>query len=159
MTKSLALSKTDYKIARSCLTKLYYRLRKYPSNVDGDEYMELLAQDGYMIGAIASLLFPDAVLVDEPDHDKAVQLTHQYLQQENVTLLEAAFESGGKFARPDILIKQGTHLTLIEVKAKSFDSSKDSILRNKKGGIISKTSLFKPSSCANFSQRPRSHVS
>ena len=136
MTKSLALSKTDYKIARSCLTKLYYRLRKYPSNVDGDEYMELLAQDGYMIGAIASLLFPDAVLVDEPDHDKAVQLTHQYLQQENVTLLEAAFESGGKFARPDILIKQGTHLTLIEVKAKSFDSSKDSILRNKKGGII-----------------------
>lgn len=136
MTKSLALSKTDYKIARSCLTKLYYRLRKYPSNVDGDEYMELLAQDGYMIGAIASLLFPDAVLVDEPDHDKAVQLTHQYLQQENVTLLEAAFESGGKFARPDILIKQGTHLTLIEVKAKSFDSSKENILRNKKGGII-----------------------
>ncbi len=136
MTKSLALSKTDYKIARSCLTKLYYRLRKYPSNVDGDEYMELLAQDGYMIGAIASLLFPDAVLVDEPDHDKAVQLTHQYFQQENVTLLEAAFESGGKFSRPDILIKQGDHLTLIEVKAKSFDSSKDSILRNKKGGII-----------------------
>ncbi|MBK9782301.1 MAG: DUF2779 domain-containing protein [Anaerolineales bacterium] len=136
MTKSLALSKTDYKIARSCLTKLYYRLRKYPSNVDGDEYMELLAQDGYMIGAIASLLFPDAVLVDEPDHDKAVQLTHQYLQQENVTLLEAAFESGGKFARPDILIKQGIHLTLIEVKAKSFDSSKENILRNKKGGII-----------------------
>ncbi len=136
MTKSLALSKTDYKIARNCLTKLYYRLRKYPSNVDGDEYMELLAQDGYMIGAIASLLFPDAVLVDEPDHDKAVQLTYQYLQQENVTLLEAAFESMGKFARPDILIKQGNHLTLIEVKAKSFDSSKDSILRNKKGGII-----------------------
>ncbi len=135
MTKPLALSKTDYKTARSCPAKLYYRLLKYPSNQDGDEYMELLAQGGYMIGAIASLLFPDAILVDEPDHDRAVQLTKKLLKKENVTLLEAAFESDGKFARPDILIKEGGHFTLIEVKAKSFDSSKSTPFHNKTGNI------------------------
>lgn len=131
----LALSKTDYKTARECPVKLYYRMLRYPSNTDGDEYVELLAQGGYMIGAIASLLYPDAILVDEPDHDKARQLTEEYFKQENITLLEAAFESKGKFARPDILIKQGDHLTLIEVKAKSFDSSEEDPFHNKKGNI------------------------
>ncbi len=133
---TLALSKTDYKIARSCHTKLYYRMLKYPSNKDEDEYMELLAQGGYMIGAIASLLFPEAIAIYEPNHDKAVQITQEHLQKENVTLLEAAFVSNGKFARPDILIKIGDHLTLIEVKAKSFDSTEPIPFRNKKGMIV-----------------------
>ena len=134
--RSLALSKTDYKTARECPTKLYYRMNKYPSNTDGDEYIELLAEGGYMIGAIASLLFPDAIMVDEPDHFKAMGLTRGYFQRENVTLLEAAFESNGKFARPDILIKQGNHLILIEVKAKSFDSSVEDPFHNKNGSIV-----------------------
>jgi hypothetical protein len=132
----LALSKTDYKTARGCPTKLYYRMNKYPSNTDGDEYIELLAEGGYMIGAIASLLFPDAIMVDEPDHFKAMGLTQGYFQRENVTLLEAAFESKGKFARPDILIKQGNHLILIEVKAKSFNSSVENPFHNKNGSIV-----------------------
>lgn len=133
---TLALSKTDYKIARNCHTKLYYRMLKYPSNKDDDEYMELLAQGGYMIGAIAGLLFAEAIPVYEPNHEQAVQITKEYLQKDNVTLLEAAFESNGKFARPDILIKTGDHLTLIEVKAKSIDSSEPIPFRNKKGSIV-----------------------
>ncbi len=111
-----------------------------------------------MIGAIACLLFPEAILVDEPDHDKAVQLTRKYFQQNNVILLEAAFESKGKFARPDILIKQGKRLTLIEVKAKSFDSTENNPFQQYEreasspaGQPIWKTSPFKPSSCVNSS--------
>jgi hypothetical protein len=135
MSKPLLLSKTDYKIARECPAKLYYRMLKYPSNKDGDEYMELLAKGGYMIGAIAGLLFPDAVTVSEPDHDKAIQITRELLQKTDITLLEGAFVSKGKFARPDILIKEGTRFAIIEVKAKSFDSSEPSPFRNKKGNI------------------------
>jgi hypothetical protein len=133
----LSISKTDYKVARSCAAKLYYRMNKYPSTKDGDEYMELLAEGGYMIGAIASLLFEDALLVDEPDHDKSVAMTREYFKQDNIILLEAAFESNGKFARPDILIKQGNALTLIEVKAKSFDSTEENPFHGKRGGIVS----------------------
>ena len=132
----LSISKTDYKVARSCAAKLYYRMNKYPSTKDGDEYIELLAEGGYMIGAIASLLFENAILVDEPDHDKAVALTREYFKQENIILLEAAFESQGKFARPDILIKQGDALTLIEVKAKSFESSEGDPFHGKRGGLV-----------------------
>lgn len=135
-SRELSISKTDYKVARACPAKLYYRMNKYPSIKDGDEYMELLAEGGYMIGAIASLLFEDAVLVDEPDHDKAVAMTQEYIKQENIILLEAAFESQGKFARPDILIKQGDALTLIEVKAKSFDSSEEDPFTEQKAGSI-----------------------
>ena len=112
-------------------------MHNYPSNSDGDEFIELLADGGYMIGAMASLLFPKAILVDEPNHFKAMQLTDDYFQKENVILLEAAFESNGKFARPDILIKEGNQLTLIEVKAKSFDSSVENPFHGKKGAIIS----------------------
>lgn len=137
LSTKFSISKTDYKVARSCPAKLYYRMNKYPSIKDGDEYMELLAEGGYMISAIASLLFDGAVLVDEPDHDKAVMLTVEYLKQENIILLEAAFESKGKFARPDIFIKQGNALTLIEVKAKSFDSGEEDPFHGAKGGIKS----------------------
>jgi hypothetical protein len=132
----LSISKTDYKVAHSCATKLYYRMYSSPSTKDGDEYMELLAEGGYMIGAIASLLFENAVLVDEPDHYKAVAMTQEYFKQENIILLEAAFQSQGKFARPDILIKQGDALILIEVKAKSFDSSEGDPFHGKRGGLV-----------------------
>lgn len=86
-----------------------------------------------MIGAIATLLFPSAVRVDEADHDQALARTHELMQRQNVTLLEPAFESHGKFARPDILIKAGPSLTLIEVKAKSFDSSAENPFWSKNG--------------------------
>jgi len=133
----LSLSKTDYKTARDCPTKLYYRVLKYPSIKDEDEYMELLKDGGYMIGALASLLFPGAVPVYDADHEAAIQTTRGHLQKENIILLEAAFESKGKFTRPDILVKEGSRLTLIEVKAKAFDSSEPNPFRSKKGTIRS----------------------
>jgi hypothetical protein len=37
----------DYETARSCHTKLFYRMNKYPSSKDRDEYMELLIEGGY----------------------------------------------------------------------------------------------------------------
>ena len=117
------LSKSDYKSARTCPTKLYYKKLHYPTTQEGDEFMELLAQGGYMIGTIAKLLFPDAVTIKESKVQSALQATQQLITQEKVTLLEAAFFSKGKFARPDILIKDGNHFTLIEVKAKSYDGA------------------------------------
>jgi hypothetical protein len=51
---STAYLQADYKVAQECPTKLYYRMNKYPSVKDDDEYMELLAKGGYMIGAIGA---------------------------------------------------------------------------------------------------------
>ena len=53
------LSKTDFKVARSCPTKLYYKKRGYPSIEEEDEYLALLAEGGFMVQKIATLLYPE----------------------------------------------------------------------------------------------------
>lgn len=58
------LSKSNFKHARSCVTKLYYKKKKYPSLLDEDAYLELLAEGGYMIEEIARRIYPDGVTID-----------------------------------------------------------------------------------------------
>ena len=43
------LSKSDFRAASSCETKLFYRKRAYASTADSNEYLELLQDGGYMI--------------------------------------------------------------------------------------------------------------
>jgi len=50
------------------------------------------------------------------------------MSRQDAIVYEAAFLHGNLFARTDILVKRGTRLELIEVKAKSFDPRKDSFL-------------------------------
>lgn len=56
---TMLLTKSDFKVARTCGTKLYYRKLGYPTTSDDDPYLEFLADGGYMIEAIAKLLFPE----------------------------------------------------------------------------------------------------
>ncbi len=140
-----SLTKSDFKVARTCPAKLYYKKLKYSTTQDDDEYLELLEQGGYMIGAIAKLLFPEAIAINERNSQRALQATQELIIEEYVTLLEAAFLSNGKFARPDILLKRGNQFTLIEVKAKSYDGAearkrldagKPNLFRNLRNGEI-----------------------
>ena len=52
------LSKSDYKVARTCPTKLFYKELGYPSTRDDSQYLALLAQGRYMVKKMATLLFP-----------------------------------------------------------------------------------------------------
>jgi hypothetical protein len=47
------LTNSDFKVARTCGTKLYYRKLRYPSALDDDDYLEFLADGGYMVEGIA----------------------------------------------------------------------------------------------------------
>lgn len=38
------LTKSDFKVAQTCPTKLYYRKLGYPTREDGDEYLQALAE-------------------------------------------------------------------------------------------------------------------
>ena len=60
------LSKSDFKVARTCGTKLYYKKLRYPSKQDDDPYLEFLADGGYMVETIAKLLFPEGNLITAP---------------------------------------------------------------------------------------------
>jgi hypothetical protein len=47
------LSKSDFKMAQTCPTKLYYKKLGYPSTRDTDRYFQFLADGGYMVETIA----------------------------------------------------------------------------------------------------------
>ncbi len=120
------LSKSDFKVAQTCATKLYYKKRGYPSLKDEDEYLALLAEGGFMVEKIATFLYPEAREVsDTADPIQAAEKTMRALQAQNVTLFEATLVSGRKLARVDILQKCGNEFHLIEVKSTSFDGNEN----------------------------------
>lgn len=114
------LSKSDFKLARQCITKLYYKKMQYPVSDEGDPFMELLAEGGYMVGKLAQLLYP-GIMIERMD--TAVEETRVLLQQKNACIHEATIKSAGKIIRIDILNKIGKVMELIEVKSKSWDSN------------------------------------
>ena len=120
MTRTL--SKSDFKLAQSCITKLYYRENHYPETHDDNRYLAMLAEGGYMVEQLARLMFPDGVEL-QYGRDVAADWdeTRRLLAQDHVTLFEATLLSGRKQARVDILVKRGNHFDLIEVKSKSMD--------------------------------------
>ena len=83
------ISKSDFKMARSCFTKLHYFKNNYPNTLEDDEYLKLMAEGGYMIGKIAQIMHPEGVFVSMEDGvQKAFEVTKKHLEQENVTLFE-----------------------------------------------------------------------
>jgi hypothetical protein len=132
------LSKSDFKVARTCATKLYYRKLKYPSMLQEDEYLQFLADGGYMVETIAKLCQLEGIEIGFNDGPEvAAEKTLAMLKaNERVTLFEATLISGHRLARVDILKKNRTRFDLIEVKAKSVDTSTgENPFRGKRGGI------------------------
>ncbi|MEE3715920.1 DUF2779 domain-containing protein [Tumidithrix elongata RA019] len=141
------LSKSDYKVAKNCPTKLYYKKLHYPTTSYINNYTRMLADGGFMIGKMARLLYPSGIEIKvEQDLERGLSQTKEALQQENIILFEPIIYAKNKLIRVDILIKEGNKFQLIEVKSKSFDSNENNwlletkginIFRNKKNGAIS----------------------
>src|SRR5690349_20283211 len=125
--KTPSLSKSDFKVAHSCPTKLYYKKNGYAPLNDEDDYLAMLAEGGYMVGKLAQLMFPDGIEVKTDSGTGYALLETEALLNsgKDVTLFEAAIEVNGKIIRIDILVKKGNALQLIEVKSKSMDSRLD----------------------------------
>jgi hypothetical protein len=117
------LSKSDFKLARTCATKLYYRERRYPDRRDDDPYLDWLAEGGYLVEAFAKQLFPDGVaMAYGRDAAAAAAATRARLEGEPpVTLFEATLLDGLRLARVDVLRRSATGFDLYEVKSKGFD--------------------------------------
>ena len=85
--------------------------------------MQMLAEGGYTIGKLATLIYPGIEV--KGNTAEALLQTAELLKQENITLHEAAIQAGQKIIRIDILKKTGNKFELIEVKAKSFEGDDD----------------------------------
>lgn len=117
---SVYLTKSDFKVARTCATKLYFKKLKYPSRQDDDPYLRFLADGGYMVETMAKLLFQEGrELGDWNQPEKAFEQVRTTIRAGDVTLFEATVIHGQMLARVDILQRQGNILKLIEVKSKS----------------------------------------
>lgn len=138
MNSPRTLSKSDFKAARTCEAKLYFRENHYPDKQLFDPYLKLLQRGGYMVEALAKAKYPDAVqLPYGRDVQADFARTMEELRKDNVTLFEATLLVGKQLARVDILEKQGTAVRLIEVKSSMFDGPKHAEqLANGKHGIF-----------------------
>jgi hypothetical protein len=117
------LSKSDFKLARTCPAKFFYRKLRYPTTLDDEPYMASLADGGFMVGKLAQLQYPDGVLVSTLDPWAAVDETHRLLQSKRITIFEAAIYHEHRLVRIDVLRKNGNDFDLIEVKSKAGDSN------------------------------------
>ncbi len=123
--QSFYLTKSDFKVAQTCPTKLYYRKKGYPTVDDGDEYLGLLADQGYLVEALARTLYPDGRWVGyKQDVESAAWETMAALS-DNCTLFEATFINRGMLARADILVRRDNVFELIEIKSCGFDRRKN----------------------------------
>ena len=130
-------TKSRFKTAVECPTKLFYTRKKarYVNASLEDAFLKALAEGGFQVGALARLMYPGGVEVLETDALKALEATRLLLERDQVTIFEGAISSGNLFARVDILVKNGSRIDLIEVKAKSFDAKSPYTFRQKKGKL------------------------
>jgi CRISPR/Cas system-associated exonuclease Cas4 (RecB family) len=122
-------TKSVFKTALSCPAKLYYARHKeaYANSNEEDEFLAALAEGGFQVGELAKLYeHVDADLHDILGYSDALAETERLLARDKVVIAEAAFGVGNMFIRADIVRKDGKHIDLIEVKAKSFNPETES---------------------------------
>ena len=140
-----ALSKSRFKQGLECPNKLFFSNNKevYHNVKNNDPFLQALASGGFQVEEYARLQYPGGVLIEDPedrenyDYQDLADQTSKLLKQENVTIYEAAFYIDDLFIRTDVLVKKGTHIKLIEVKAKSLDPSENYNFVGKSKKIVS----------------------
>lgn len=139
------LSKSRFKLGLECPNKLFYTGKKeYANQKNEDSFLIALAQGGFQVEALARLHYPDGVMVNAEhyEYEKAAEMTMTLLKENtNIVIFEAAFLYQGYFVRTDILVKKGNQIELIEVKAKSFDSTDPNEFVGVRGGLVA---AYKP---------------
>jgi hypothetical protein len=119
------LTKSRFKLAVECPTKLFYTGKKiYRDLKQEDSFLQALADGGFQVGEFAKYLFPTGILIESKDNAEAEAVTLDYLaENEEVILFEPAIRFNDLFIRVDVLIKRQNSFELIEVKAKSYNSA------------------------------------
>jgi len=132
------LTKSRFKLACSCPTKLFYTGKKeYPDQNQTNDFLQQLADGGYQVGKLAEYKFPGGENIDTLDYDESLERTNVELSKKNCIIYEAAFKFHNLFIRADVVVKIGKHIQLYEVKAKSYREDEDGNFLGKRGGIAS----------------------
>ena len=123
-------TKSAFKVALRCPAALYYYRNpdEYANQESEDEFLQALAEGGYQVGELAKIysgVADGCDLTALKGYDEPLAKTDELMSREKAVIAEAAFRHGDMFVRTDIIVKAGTTIKLIEVKAKGWDG-KDS---------------------------------
>ena len=102
------LTKSRFKLALECPTKLYYTGKGAYANTNNDnEFMAMLADGGFQVGELAKLKYPDGVEISTKQVDQAIAETTELLKRDTITLFGPAIVHEGFLVRVDVLVKRG----------------------------------------------------
>ena len=122
-------TKSAFKQALFCPASLYYYYDRehYANQMNEDDFLQALAEGGNQVGDLAKVYYNVHADADIRvlGYDKAQEITADLMKRDEVNIAEAAFRWKDCFIRADIIEKKGNQINLIEVKAKSWDPSKD----------------------------------
>lgn len=131
--KKRYLTKSRFKMALECPTKLYYSVESngyFDKNKDND-FLQALADGGNQVGELAKFKYHpnpvgDAITVETLEYEAAVTQTNAKLSLPGrVVIAEAALLHAPYFVRVDILIRdqEAKTIDIIEVKSKSVSDN------------------------------------
>ena len=125
------LTKTRFKIAMECTTKLrYHDNYKYGNVNKEDAFLSSLSKSGDQVGELAKYYFSNGQdLTNLSDKQATIKTNDLLMNNHNIIIYEAAIIYKNLFARIDILIKKNKNIEIVEVKSKSFKSKKDFLSR------------------------------
>ena len=126
------LTKTLFKKGLECPIKLTV---DYESSEDKNEFLDALADGGFQAEELSRLYYSPGVLIENYDYATSLQKTRDLIRKPKSIIYEAAFLYENLFIRTDILVKTDNVIKVIEVKAKSFDSTMENIFKSKSGNI------------------------
>lgn len=133
------LSKSLFKNALDCRTKLYYATNsgKYKDNRIEDPFLNAIAEGGFQVGELAKCYYPEGIEIDSSlSYEDNFEETKKLLKLKNVVIFEGVIIYKKYMARFDILVKKGENIRLIEVKSKSYNGGDFSEFLNKKNGSL-----------------------
>ncbi|HAT2094485.1 TPA: DUF2779 domain-containing protein [Legionella pneumophila] len=131
---AMLLTKSKFKMALECPTKLWYydRPDEYINKQDEDSFLKALAEGGAQVEALAKCYFPEGISIEASSTKEALDKTQELIQKDSVTIFEASFQYQNYYLRADILQKRPGHIKIIEVKAKSISKEKEAKMTTKK---------------------------
>jgi hypothetical protein len=83
-------------LAVECPTKLYFtgKHTEYQNLLKEDSFLEMLADGGFQVGALAKLMYPGGIEILSRNHATAEKETKELLKRDNVILFEPAIRRG-----------------------------------------------------------------
>ena len=116
------LTKSRFKLALSCPTKLYYgtKVNNYEDTKADDPFMMALAEGGYQVGELAKFLISDDpigddITVNELDYEQSLAITREKRSVGGrIAIAEAAFCFDELFVRTDLFEEENDTIKLLE---------------------------------------------